>query len=55
MIFYHHDRKINYSDSVIISEGDVMSSSTISKAEECARLKDLEDSFEDKYTKVSIF
>jgi hypothetical protein len=31
---------------------EVMSSSTISRAEENARLKDLEESFEERYTKV---
>jgi hypothetical protein len=31
---------------------EVMSSSTISKAEENARLKDLEETFEERYTKV---
>jgi len=29
-----------------------MSSSTISRAEETARLKDLEETFEERYTKV---
>jgi hypothetical protein len=31
---------------------EVMSSSTISRAEENARLKDLEETFEERYTKV---
>ena len=31
---------------------EVLSTSTISKAEEMSRLKDLEESFEDRYTKV---
>lgn len=40
----------------LIPSGDapseVMSSSTLSRAEENARLKDLEESFEERYTKV---
>ena len=37
---------------VIISDNDVLSTSTISKTEEHSRLKDVEDSFEDRYMKV---
>lgn len=33
-------------------EGDHLSTSTVSKAEEAGRLKDIEDSFEDRYCKV---
>jgi hypothetical protein len=42
-----------------LSSGDVpsevMSSSTISKAEESARMKDLEETFEERYTKVRYY
>jgi hypothetical protein len=34
---------------------EVMSSSTISRAEESARLKDLEETFEERYTKVRCY
>lgn len=33
-------------------EGDHLSTSTVSKAEEAGRLKDVEESFEDRYCKV---
>jgi hypothetical protein len=34
---------------------EAMSSSTISRAEESARLKDLEETFEERYTKVKCY
>lgn len=34
---------------------EVMSSSTVSRAEESSRLKDLEETFEERYTKVTCY
>lgn len=39
-------------DSKETQDGDGLSTSTVSKAEESARLKDIEDSFEDRYYKL---
>lgn len=36
----------------ILTDGDVSSVGTVSKAEEISRLNDVEDSFEERYMKV---
>ncbi|XP_058448515.1 GRIP and coiled-coil domain-containing protein 2 [Malaya genurostris] len=43
----YRDRDRNFD-----TQSDVMSTSTISRAEECARLREIDDSFEEKYNKL---
>ncbi|CAK1548442.1 unnamed protein product [Leptosia nina] len=47
--------KIKKSYNVELPNEDNMSTSTISKAEDHSRMKDLDETFEDKYTKLRIF
>ncbi|XP_072935865.1 uncharacterized protein [Epargyreus clarus] len=47
--------KLKQQNSIVDLPNDDMSTSTISKAEEHARMKDLDETFEDKYTKLRIF
>lgn len=46
--FYDQIFKISF----VKVEGDHLSTSTVSKSEEAGRLKDVEESFEDRYCKV---
>ena len=48
------NRSLNMSHDIDDSRSEVMSTSTVSRAEEVNRMKDIEDSFEDRYNKLKL-